>query len=330
MRIRGLLYILLFLIFISAPSCKKKAAKDGREDTLTTGFIRVASDETFKIMMDAQITSFEVHHDYQAIVIPIYDNEDEVIRFLIEDSVRLAITTRDMNPTEKSELAERNMHLKKFLIAFDGIALITNRVNQDSLLSIQTVKKILTGEITEWSQINSNTTLGTIRVLFDNKNSSIFRYVVDSIAGRETISSNLYALNNAQEVMEKVIEMPNTIGIVGVSTLSGEAGSEFRNLRNEVRTLRISLEDPPLLENSHLPYAIDIKQERYPFWRPVFALLTDPRAGLSSGFTYFLSHEVGQKIILKSDLLPVTAPHITNMRIIDEFPNENSRSRTIN
>jgi len=323
-------YILFLLLLLSFASCKRKDAKNKWDDTLGSGFVKIAADESFKTMVSAQVTSFEAHHDYQAIVVPVYNNENEIIRLLIEDSVRLAIASRDLNTVEKAKLESQNRYLKKFIIAFDGIAFITNTMNPDSLIGLPTIKKILTGEITDWSQINPETPLGAVRVLFDNKNSGILRYVVDSITGTETVSDNLYALNSSLEVMEKVIEMPNTIGLVGASILSDEAEPKLRDLRKNVRILRISREEKSTLANSYLPYAGDIIQENYPFWRPVYALLTDPRSGLSSGLTAFLSQEVGQKIILKSGLLPVTDPHIMNVRRLDVYPDETVRSRTIN
>ena len=324
-------YISLSLVLFSFPSCRKKEMKDKWNDTLRSGIIKVASDENFEPMMEAQVNSFEAHHDYQAIIVPVYDNEKNVIRLLIEDSVRLAVSSRNLNAAEKAELESRNAYVKTFLIAFDGIALITNTMNQDSLMSISTIRKILTGEITEWSQINPKTTLGAVRVLFDSGNSGILRYAVDSIAGRgEDVSGNLYALNSSLEVLEKVIEMPNTIGLIGVSFLSDEVRPELRELNKNIRILRISREEKPTLANSYLPYAGDIRLENYPFWRPVYALLTDPRGGLSSGFTVFLSQEVGQKIMLHSGLFPILNSNVTDVRIIDVPLGEKYRSRTIN
>lgn len=330
MKLRFYYFLLIAILLPFFSSCKKKVSSDGWNDTLKTGIIRIASDESFKSMIDTEVFSFEAHHNFEAVVFPVYGNEDEVIRLLIEDSVRLAITSRDLTDAEMKELESYNRYRKKFLIAFEGITLITNTTNPDSLIGLPTLKKILTGEITEWSQINPDTHLGAIRVLFDNKDSGMLRYVIDSIAGAEISSNNLYALNNSLEVIEKVVEMPNTIGLVGANILSIEAEPKIRAMQKQVQMLRVSREEKPTLENSYLPFAGVIIQENYPLWRPVYALLTDPRSGLSSGFTIFLSHEVGQTIIMRSGLLPVTNPQARSLRIVESFPDENSKSRTIN
>jgi phosphate transport system substrate-binding protein len=162
--------------------------------------------------------------------------------------------------------------------------------------------------------------LGTIRVIFDNKESGILRYAVDSITAGKKLSSNLYALNNVSEVIDKVTQLPNTIGLIGFNLLSDETSSTTLELQKKIRLMRISKEEHATLANSYPPYAGDIIQENYPLWRPVYALLSDPRSGLSSGFSIFLAHDVGQMVILKSGLLPITDPQILSVSVSDKYP----------
>jgi phosphate transport system substrate-binding protein len=306
---------LSFVILLFFVSCKKETESKW-DDTLSSGLIRIACDESFKTLMDAEINVFEAHNP-TATIIPIYTSETEAIRLLTEDSVRFALTTRDLNSKEQSLLKALSMKAKKHLIAFDGIALIINKANTDSIIGLPDLKKILTGEITEWTQLNPKSSLGTIRVIFDNKESGILRYAVDSITGGKSLSSNLYALNNSLEVIEKVTQLPNSIGLIGVNTINDESRSAYRN---QVCLMRISKDEPVALNNSYLPYAGDIAQENYPLWRPLYVLLSDPKSGLSSGLSVFLANEIGQKIILKSGLLPVTDPQNISVNIKDEYP----------
>jgi phosphate transport system substrate-binding protein len=311
--------VLLIGLFLALGSCKKKEKNDGWEDTFSSGLIRIACDENFKTLMDAEIRVFEAHNP-KAVILPIYTNETEAIRLLISDSVRFVLTTRDLNVKERDDLIRNSMQPKKHLIAFDGVALIIHPSNSDSLLSLPVLRKILSGEITEWSQINPKSTGGTIRILFDSKESGILRYMVDSISDGKTFSPHLYALNNPLEVMEKTAQMPNALGIIGFNTISDETASTHLAYRDKIRLMRISRDTVATVENSYLPYAGDIMQEDYPLWRPVYVLLSDPKSGLSSGLSIFLANEIGQKIILKSGLLPVTDPQNIQVIIKDEYP----------
>jgi phosphate transport system substrate-binding protein len=306
--------LILFLFLLSFVSCKKTDKGDGWDDTLSSGFIRIACDESFKTLMDTEIDVFEAHNP-SAIIVPVYTNETEAIRLLISDSVRFALTTRDLRSKERAELKSKLMEARKHLIAFDGIALIMNPVNNDSLMGMPTLKKILTGEIAEWSQINPNSPLGTIRVIVDGKESGVFRYVMDSIVRKDSLTQNIYALNNASELIEKVIQMPNALGFISINALDANTAS-----RNKVRLMRIGKEEPAILENTYLPYAGDIWQENYPLWRPLYVLLSDPKSGLSSGLSIFLSREIGQKVLLKEGLLPITDAQNRSVNIKDEYP----------
>jgi phosphate transport system substrate-binding protein len=297
------------LFFVSFNSCKKQKAGDGWDDTLTSGVINIACDESFKSLINSEVPVFEAHHP-GAIIFPIYANEAEVIKLLIADSVRLAISTRGLNSKEEEEIVKKSMKVSKHIIAFDGIALIVNKLNENTMMGLPVLKKIITGEITQWSDLNAASHLGTIRVLFDNKESGVLRYTVDSISQGTALSPNLYALNSSEELIDKVAEMPNTIGLIGINGLSMVRDSARMKQLDKIQMVRLSKEENPTKANSYLPYAGDIVQENYPLWRPVYTLLSDPRSGLSSGFAFFLTTEVGQKVILKSGLLPVTDPHI--------------------
>jgi len=118
------------------------------------------------------------------------------------------------------------------------------------------------------------------------------------------------------EVMEKVMQMPNTIGMFGVNALNNMPA----DYKDKIRLMRISKEEPATIKNSYLPYVGDIRLENYPLWRPVYVLLSDPKSGLPSGLSIFLAHETGQMILFKSGLLPITDPQNKWVRIKDEYP----------
>jgi phosphate transport system substrate-binding protein len=101
--------------------------------------------------------------------------------------------------------------------------------------------------------------------------------------------------------------MPNAIGMIG-----------FLDVQDNIRLMRVSKEENATLENSYLPYAGDIIHENYPLWRPVYILLSDPRSGLSSAFSIFMAHEIGQKVIQKSGLLTINGSHIMDVSFHDE------------
>ena len=60
--------------------------------------------------------------------------------------------------------------------AYDALALVTNRENEDTLLRYSTIKDIFLGKTLNWKDINLKSKLGDISVIFDNTKSGNIRY----------------------------------------------------------------------------------------------------------------------------------------------------------
>jgi phosphate transport system substrate-binding protein len=308
------LALVLTMAFVS---CKKTRQA---YDTLTGGLIFISASDEFEPLIDAEIDAFCAHFD-SAHVFPTYRTEKEAIRLLVEDSVRFTIATRDLTERERLEMERNNLSAHRSLIAFDGIALVTNPSNRDSIISLPALKKILTGEITDWSQISPDNRAGTIRILFDNQQSGVFRYMVDTLLGRkiDRVSPNLYELGTTVKVLKRTSELPGALGLIAFSHVSGRRTADNSGTIGNVRLMRVSREDVATPANSYLPFAGDIKSGKYPLWRPVYILVSDPRSGLPTGFAVFIANQVGQKVIQKAGLLPVTDTHNIPIEIIDGF-----------
>jgi len=149
-------------------------------DTPTTGIINIGVDESFKTIAEAELMVFESLYQYAEIT-PVYATEGECLRMLLDDSVRLIITYRPLYENEKASFQKRQIIPRELKIATDAIAVIVHPENADTVLSMKGLKGILTGDIKQWDQINQKSSTGNIDVIFDNKNSSIVQYVVDSI-----------------------------------------------------------------------------------------------------------------------------------------------------
>ncbi|MDB8923355.1 phosphate ABC transporter substrate-binding protein, partial [Parabacteroides merdae] len=82
-----------------------------------------------------------------------------------------------------------------------------------------------------------------------------------------------------------------------------------------IRVMAVSRYREATPANSFKPYQAYIALGDYPMTRPVYLILSEPRMGLASGFTSFVASDRGQRIILKSGLLPVTQPlRIVNIK----------------
>ena len=72
--------------------------------------------------------------------------------------------------------------------------------------------------------------------------------------------------------------------------------------------MAVSSDSVATVENSYKPFQAYLFYGYYPLTRSVFIILNDPRSSLPSGLTKFLTSDRGQRIILKSGLVPATQP----------------------
>ena len=293
--------------------CKQKA-KGGRTDTYTTGTVAIAADESFRPIVEEEIDVFEALYP-QADIVPHFVTEVEAVNLLLKDSLRLVIASRRLTPEEKYSFNSRKFFPQEIKIATDGLALITNLSNPDSLISVDAIRGILTGEKTQWKDIYPDSRLGEIQLVFDNKNSSTVRFAIDSICRGKQLAGNVSALNTNKEVINYVSKTPGAMGIIGVNWLSDRNDSTGLSFNKEVRVMSVSQSTRPNIENSFKPYQAYLYYGDYPLSRDIYALVNDPRNGLCWGFSGFLTSYRGQLIIQKSGLLPATqAVRIVNVK----------------
>ncbi len=299
-------YLTIGLLVLSFFSCRSEK-KDKFTDTLTAGVIPVAIDETFAPILQEEIAVFESVYP-KAGIVPVFTTEGNAINLLLKDSLRMAITTRELNEKENSYLKSKKFEPRSYKLAVDGIALICHKSNSDTLITVDQIRQILLGKITKWSEIYPKSRLGKIDFVFDNANSSTVRYAIDSICGGAKFSPDLSAQNTNKEVLEYVAKTPNSIGVIGVSWLRNKVDTTNLSFNDIVNVMSVSNETVASEENSYKPYQAYMFYGYYPLIRNIFIILNDPRSSLPTGFTSFLTGDKGQRIILKSGLLPATQP----------------------
>jgi phosphate transport system substrate-binding protein len=300
-------FIALAMLMFSA--CNMSGGKATRTDTEKSGTAVIGCDESFAPIMDEELAVF-TGLNTDAFIEPVYTSEPELFKMLLDDSLRLIMAARDLTNEEKEFIKQRKQQPRTQRIAIDGIALIINKANADSLISVQDLKKIMTGEITKWNQVASakNSKLGDINVVFDNPNSSTLRFINDSIAKRSQLSDKLSALPTNTEVLDYVGKTPNALGIIGVNWVSNSSDSLKLTFRNTIRVMFVSRDEVPTLNNSYQPIPAFLRTGDYALVRDLYLILTDLRGGLPSGFVKFFAGDAGQRIVYKAGLVPATAP----------------------
>jgi len=297
--------MLIVAVIAALSSCKPKGTANLRE-TPTSGNIRIAADESFQPIIDAEIDTFTALYNYAQIT-PVYMPENELVAFFLNDSVKTIVSSWAPSEEQRKVLLDVQTVVRTTVVAYDALALVMNRKNSDSLLTYKTVEKIFKGEITDWKQINPKSKLGPVILVFDNIRSGNIRYFKEKFDLPDSLGPNFYAVNTNPEVIDYVSGSPGSIGIVSVNWISDEDDPNSFGLLNKIKVAAVS---QPYLDEStfYLPVQGSIYDKTYPFVREVNMNSRESFSGLGSGFVSFVAGEKGQRIILKSGLVPATMP----------------------
>jgi phosphate transport system substrate-binding protein len=275
-------------------------------DTPTAGTIKVAVDESLRPLIDAEIKAFEgIYHNAHIEVT--YVSEGDAIEALLTDSVRLAIVTRKLLKSEEQSLNDQTIFPHQLKMATGGIALIANRQYPDTLITMDELTKILEGNIKTLHAPKNNVPTLSV-VVFDQPNSGIVRFLRDSVTAFDTLPDYCFAVENNSSVVEYVSKSPHVLGLIDVSWISDRDDSTSNSFLNSVRVLAVSGDS-----GFFQPYQAYIAQGTYPLVRDIVMISREARSGLASGFMTFVASDKGQRIVLKSGLVPATMP----IRIIE-------------
>lgn len=291
--------LLLFLVF--ACQDNKQAAP---LDTTTSGTITVACDESLKPIIEAEEAVFEAQYPNAKINL-VYLSEFDAIQYMLSDSARMAIVTRELTTEETEQLKSQNIsRTRVFKLGYDAIAFILNPANKDTSFTREQIKNIISGKVSQWKGINPNSNLGEIRVVFDHPRSGATRMLEDSVLNGSKLGKNCFALNSNPEVIKYVEENKGAIGIIGVSWISDIDDNQTKYFLDKVKVAEI---EPSLLRVAGItnkPIQGNIALKQYPYWRQVKVVSRELRTGLGTGFASFMESEPGQLIFLKGGLVP--------------------------
>jgi phosphate transport system substrate-binding protein len=272
-------------------------------DTPTAGSIKISADESLRPIVETELTTFEGIYT-QAHIDCNYASESDAIDLLMKDSVRLAIATRHLTAEEKKYFDDINVPVRQIDVATSGIAVILNKNNSDTTLTVDEIRQILQGKISTWDQLGGKSKNG-IEIVFDHPNSGMVRHLKDSIAQVQTLPANCYAANNNEAVVDFVSKNENALGFIGLEWISDEDDSVTNNFLGRIQVAAVAVSKDSAY---YQPYQAYLALKQYPFPKKITVIIREARSGLGNGFLAFFASEPGQRIVLKAGLLPATMP----------------------
>ncbi|MHC0446908.1 PstS family phosphate ABC transporter substrate-binding protein [Flavobacterium sp. 3-218] len=283
---------LVVFVFLFA-MCNQKSKSETEKETILKGSLDVAVDETVKQIVDDQVAVFEgTYYDAKIIVKP--KSEAEVINDLLNQKAKVAITTRDLTKEERSRFDKSKINPRVTPFAHDAIAFISNKSNNDTLIALKSVIDFMQGKAD--AKIKG--------LVFDNPNSSTVRYMKELAKVNEIPKNGVFSFKTNNEVIKFVSENDGMIGIIGVNWLYQPTPDMTETIKN-INVLSVQGLNGG---GYYSPTQNDLGEGKYPLARDLFIINCQGYSGLGMGFSSFIAGDIGQRIVLKSGLLPFKTP----------------------
>jgi len=300
-------WMLILLVFSTLNSCHRGAVSNNSNESPTEGTIKIGVDESFQLLFDTELYTFQALYK-NAHITPFYKPELNILEDFMKDSVRVIVSSRKLTKDEEDFLTSKKIVARTTKIAYDGLAFIVNKNRVDTLIKYPNIKDIFLGTVNNWKQINPKAESGDIQVVFDNQKSGNVRYFVEKFKLPNQLPKNCLGADNNKEVINYVEKHKNAIGIISVNWISDKYDSISNVFLNRIHVVGVSSEYDTEGAEYFQPYQAYIADKRYPFVRDVYMISRETFSGLGSGFIAFVAGDVGQRIILKSKLVPATMP----------------------
>jgi phosphate transport system substrate-binding protein len=281
-------------------SCKgDKTTSDGKavNETLIAGKTKVLVDNTVQPIVEDVLAVF--HNVYsRGHVTQVNMTENEIVNALLQDSASVVVLPRLLTAQEESHFEKLGIKPEVTPFATDAIAFITNKTAKDTVVNLEEVLKVLKGNTSDKVQ----------KLVFDNGNSSTVQYLLKLAGVKEVPVQNIYSLKTNEEVIKYVHDTPGAIGIVGVNWLVQPPVSLMKYVDNITVLAVDNVKIDKGQKKYYKPTQSNIATGSYPLTRKLYVLNYRGSDGLGTGFAIYISSPEGQRIILKSGLLPVTIP----------------------
>lgn len=283
---------LVVFVFLFA-MCNQKSKNESDKETILKGNLDITVDETVKPIVDDQVAVFEGTY-YGAKIAVKPKSEAELINDLLNQKAKVVVTARNLTQEELSRFEKSKIKPRVTPFATDAIAFVTNKSNNDTLIALKTVLDFMQGK----------PDTGIKGLVFDNPNSSTVRYMKELAKVKDVPKTGVFSFKTNDEVIKFVSENDGMIGVVGVNWLS-QPSPIMIDIIKKINVLSVKGLNDTKYYN---PTQNDLAEVKYPLARDLFIINCQGYSGLGMGLSSFIAGDIGQRIVLKSGLLPVRTP----------------------
>ncbi|MFH1074029.1 MAG: phosphate ABC transporter substrate-binding protein [Candidatus Firestonebacteria bacterium] len=217
---------------------------------------------------------------------------------LINGTCDIAMASRAIEEAEIKQSKANNVYPVEYKVGLDGLIIIVNPKNPVSGLTLDQVRDIFIGNVTNWKEVGGFDK--KIVILSRESNSGTHMFFKEHVLrrgskkGTEEFSPRALLMPSSQAIVNEVAQNPNALGYVGIGYLSPE-----------LKALAIAKKKG----DKYIKADVDsVLNDKYPVSRPLFLYASSKdNKSVNDFIAYALSPE-GQLLVCKLDFVPIRKP----------------------
>ena len=208
------------------------------------------------------------------------------ISALKNKSTDIANSSRPMKDDEKADVGD----VKEFIVAQDALAVIVNPQNPISELTLEQIKDIYTGKVTNWNQVGGPDR----RIVLNARETSSGTYVFfqEHVLGKDTPYASTALLQpSTSQIVDNVGEDAGGIGYVGLGYLNDKV--KAIKVKKDAASPGVDATPENVLNNT------------YPLARPLYNYTAGEPSPTAKTYLDWVMGAGGQEVVSKLDFVPI-------------------------
>ena len=211
------------------------------------------------------------------------------ISALINGTTEICEASRSMKDSEKAQLKEKaGAGPEEIVVAKDGLSVYLNDSNPLNELTMDQLKGIFTGKITNWKEVGGS---DAKIIPYSRENSSgTYVFFKEHVLGNADYTPRAQAMPGTAAVVNAVSKEKSSIGYGGAAYAKG------------IKVIKVKKDAG---SEGIAPTDATVKNGTYPLSRPLFFYLRNKPAGEIKAIVDWVLSAEGQAVVLKVGYFPI-------------------------
>ena len=205
------------------------------------------------------------------------------IKAIIDNTADIGNCSRFIKTKEVNNAHEKGVYPIPFRIALDCIAPILNSSNKVKNLSMDQLKNIYLGNITNWKDVGGKN--GKIVVISRDSSSGTFGVWKKLVMHKKRVTPRALILPSNGAIVQAVAKTPNAIGYIGIGYMT-----------KEIKTVSVDTIEPTEKNTVN---------GSFPIARPLFMFTNNWPKGETMSFISFVLSKKGQMLVKEAGSIPI-------------------------